>query len=242
MKNIPIRAFEYPKYYQRLVPYLKKPQVRDYSMIILSIVTIAFFGYFAIKPTLVTITKLQHEIDEKKTVTKALDQKINALIKARDTYLSFEKDLLLIYNLLPPTPDMPSLIRKLENLALTTDVNIVSLQVSPIVIFDNTPPASPQPVISTPTKSPSEIDEISNESLSQNPSQLVKTTTYTTIPLKLTISGNYAKSIAFLEQLIKLDRVVTLDSISFRLEGVVPEETELSINLQTNFAYFEATK
>ncbi len=45
----------YERYYKRIEPILEGRKAAGYLVLILTFATLAFFGYFAIKPTLATI-------------------------------------------------------------------------------------------------------------------------------------------------------------------------------------------
>lgn len=121
-----------PSRYRRYVTGVgvlyKKKKARVYTGIILSIFTIAFFGFFAIKPTLVTIGGLLKEIKDKREVVAQMDQKINNLNKAQTNYTRIEKDLDLVNESLPLDPDLPILIKQLESLARLSSVAIESVR------------------------------------------------------------------------------------------------------------------
>lgn len=124
----PDRYHRYRRYVSGVGVLYKKKKARVYTGIILSIFTIAFFGFFAIKPTLVTIGGLLKEIKDKREVVVQMDQKINNLNRAQTNYARIEKDLDLVNESLPLDPDLPILIKQLESLARLSSVAIESVR------------------------------------------------------------------------------------------------------------------
>lgn len=122
------RYHRYRRYVSGVGVLYKKKKARVYTGIILSIFTIAFFGFFAIRPTLVTIGGLLKEIKDKREVVAQMDQKINNLNKAQTNYTRIEKDLDLVNESLPLDPDLPILIKQLESLARLSSVAIESVR------------------------------------------------------------------------------------------------------------------
>lgn len=124
-----------PEPYHRYRRYLgnirflyQKKQARVYTGIVLSILTVAFFGFFAIRPTLVTISGLLKEIKDKREVVAQMDQKINNLAKAQANYNQISNRLYLINQSLPQDPDLSLLIKQVEALARISSVNLDSVR------------------------------------------------------------------------------------------------------------------
>ena len=124
----PDRYHRYRRYVSGVGALYKKKKARVYTSIILSIFTVAFFGFFAIRPTLVTIGGLLKEIKDKKEVVAQMDQKIDNLNKAQTNYTRIRDDLDLVEESLPLDPDLPILIKQLESLARLSSVTIESVK------------------------------------------------------------------------------------------------------------------
>jgi len=71
----------------------------------LTILLIAGFGFFAIKPTFSTISTLMGEIKAKEIAVKEMQKKIDSLESAQVTYSEIQKDYLAIENCLPKSPN-----------------------------------------------------------------------------------------------------------------------------------------
>ncbi len=106
----------------------KKKQTKVYTGIVLSILTVAFFSFFAIRPTLVTIGGLLKEVKDKKEIVTQLDQKVNALAQAQTNYNQIESRLYLIDQSLPQDPSLSTLIKELEFLSQSSLVTLESLK------------------------------------------------------------------------------------------------------------------
>lgn len=116
------RYRRYRRYFINVGTVYKKKQTRVYTGIVLSIFTVAFFGFFAIRPTLTTIGGLLKEIKDKEELVKQMDQKIADLSQAQTNYNQIKKQLYLVDESLPLDPDMPILVKQLEALARLNSV------------------------------------------------------------------------------------------------------------------------
>jgi Tfp pilus assembly protein PilO len=118
----------YSRYYSNFKQFYQKKQVRVYTELILSLLTIIFFLVFAIRPTLITIASLINEIDEKKILVQKLDNKINTLNLAQAEYERVKDKLFLIDEALPQNSEFSLLIRQVEALARRNGLAINSIQ------------------------------------------------------------------------------------------------------------------
>jgi hypothetical protein len=93
---------------EKLLEYIKKTsenrrlvQTLELS---LTLLLIAGFGFFAIKPTFSTISTLMGEIKAKEISVKEMQKKIDSLEIAQKTYSEIQKDYMAIENCLPKYP------------------------------------------------------------------------------------------------------------------------------------------
>jgi len=124
--------YRYRRYFMGIRRFYGQKKVRVYTEIVLSILTTAFFLFFAIKPTLVTITGLIKEIKDKKLVIQKLEEKIHNLNLAKEKYFAIQKDSSLIDQALPKDSQISLLVRQLEALAVKSGVSLEAIQYSPI--------------------------------------------------------------------------------------------------------------
>jgi len=117
----------FSRYYTAIEPFLAQPKVRAYTMAILSFFTLSFFGYFAIRPTLITISNLKKQIVDASYVDKKLEEKINALSEAQIQYESIKPDLEIVQAALPQETKFSPFIKTLERIASESGTNLTSL-------------------------------------------------------------------------------------------------------------------
>jgi len=118
---------QYHRFYTNVTRLYQQKKIRAYTELVLSVLTISFFLFFAIKPTAVTISGLVKEIEDQRLVAEKLQQKINDLGTARKEYLTIKTDLPLVDQALPPESQTILLARQLEALTRRTAVTINGL-------------------------------------------------------------------------------------------------------------------
>jgi len=98
----------------------------------LSIGAVLFFAVFAIRPTLLTMSDLIKEIDDKKALDKSLGQKIAALSSAQAEYLQFQPQLPELDQAIPTNTDLIQTLKIVEKVASEQKVTINSLTISDV--------------------------------------------------------------------------------------------------------------
>lgn len=111
--------------------YTKPIAVVSFELL-LSLGLVIFLGLFAIKPTLVTMSDLIKEIEDKKELNEQLDKKIAALGTAQTLYLSLEDRLKVLDEAIPSQPQLIRSLKVVEKLATDNQVIIESLSVTTI--------------------------------------------------------------------------------------------------------------
>lgn len=109
--------------------FYAQPIARVSFELVITIVVVMFFALFAIRPTLLTMSDLIKEIDDKKTLDKALDQKIAALSTGQSEYLALEERLSLLDQALPTDPNVLEALSIIEKIASDRQVPITSVGV-----------------------------------------------------------------------------------------------------------------
>jgi len=104
--------------------YRKKRDLRMYLEILLSLATISFFGVFALRPTLLTISQLVVEIKSKKETIAVMNIKIKNLESAQQILLRETSGLSLLNTSVFDTPKPEVAARQFEGLS---DKNIVKI-------------------------------------------------------------------------------------------------------------------
>jgi len=103
--------------------------------ILLSLATISFFGIFAIRPTLLTISQLIVDIKSKEETIATMDTKIKNLESAQQILLQETSRLPLLNTAVFDTPRPEIATRQFEGLANKNAVNILGLSFEKIVLL-----------------------------------------------------------------------------------------------------------
>jgi Tfp pilus assembly protein PilO len=112
--------------------FYEKPVARVSVELIISISVIVFFAIFAIRPTLLTMTELIKEIEDKRTLDRALDQKIAALGSAQSEFLTLQDRLGVLDEAIPSQPDLVTSVKTIERIASDRNLPITAISVSDI--------------------------------------------------------------------------------------------------------------
>lgn len=112
--------------------YLKQEKAQRVTALILTFITLSFFGLFAISPTLSTIAKLQKELSDSKDVDSKLQEKINNLVSLSRQYSTVQSDIPFITQLIPSSPNVPLLVAQIQAIAAQSSATVDTLQVSTV--------------------------------------------------------------------------------------------------------------
>lgn len=121
-----INKADYQSYYRRLKEYSKRPEAKISGLISLTIFTVAFFGVFAIMPTMKTIAKLNKDIKDAETVNNQLAKKVFSLEKAQDLYVQQVETMPLVNKVLPDQVDFERLAWQLNWLVKEKNLTLVT--------------------------------------------------------------------------------------------------------------------
>jgi Tfp pilus assembly protein PilO len=173
------------RYYTYIKPIIKNKFARTYSSLIFSLITIAIFSYYAIRPTVTTILSLQKSIQEQNQVLLTLKEKVNNLVAGKKNYEdipSATKDKM--DSLVPNNPNLAGLINSLSYVADNAQASISGIQFQPVLI---------ETVNSQPSK---------NAQLSE-------------VAFAMNVQGEFPNLMNLLTTLKRLDRLVTLSTVNF---------------------------
>ncbi len=122
------------KAYRKLTPLIKNKKTSSYVSLILSLFSISFFGFFAIRPTLITAVTLNKSVADLKKLDIEYENKISNIITAQSQYEQIRGDIPDIDQALPKDAGFNQLANALEKFAETSNVIIKQLQIdrSPI--------------------------------------------------------------------------------------------------------------
>lgn len=129
---------QYSRYHIYIKPVLENQVIRSVAPYIFSLVTIAILVVFAIRPTISTVLNLQKNIENNKTVLKALQDKAQNLTLGKENWenLSLEAKT-KIEAAVPTKTDVPALIFSLQKSAFLS-ASTSALQIQPLILIDNT--------------------------------------------------------------------------------------------------------
>ncbi len=109
--------------------FYQNPVAKVSIELILTIGLVLFLGVFAVRPTLLTMSDLIKEIDDKKALDRKLAQKIAALASAQTEYLSLENRLSVLEEAIPSNPDVVRDLKIIEKMASDSRVIITSVSI-----------------------------------------------------------------------------------------------------------------
>lgn len=115
-----------------IIQFYNKPVAKVSLELFLSIFAVVFFAIFAIRPTLLTMSDLIKEIEDKKTHDQKLQQKIAALSSIQPIYHSLENRIFLLDQAIPTQPEFSSVLKTIEKIASDQQVVISNIQVKEI--------------------------------------------------------------------------------------------------------------
>lgn len=117
---------------QVLNRFYAKPIARISFELLISVMAILFFAMFAIRPTLLTMSDLIKEIEDKRELDQALNQKIAALSTSQAEYLQLQNRLLVLDEAIPTNPDLVDTLKILEKIASDRGLAITTMTVNDI--------------------------------------------------------------------------------------------------------------
>lgn len=127
---------KYSRYFTYIAPITKLPIIKTYGTTIFTLFMIAIFIFFAIKPTVETITVLQKQLSDYKEVLEKINQKSNNLALGIENYkkLSETDNLKKIQTAIPENIDLRTFVQSLEDTALINQATISGLQLQPLSV------------------------------------------------------------------------------------------------------------
>lgn len=218
--------------YSQYTRYLRKSffttstQHRAYLELILNFVAVAFFGWFAIRPTLITITELISEIDTRTNIIKQLDQKIDALVAADTIYRNTESKLTLLDEGLPTAHQVAQFSHQVETLTAETGALLVSLDYQPFPLTKGTPllnirqPADPSSRRSSPSPTPPADSDSGGQSQTA-PSPEPSPPSWQDLEFSLTAAGSYPQLRQLVLSLYQNRRIVLIEDLNFQQDHQV---------------------
>lgn len=124
----------YSRYYTYIKPIANIPIIKNYGSTIFTLVTIIIFIFFAIKPTVETITVLQKKLADSQQVLNEINTKVKNLSLGKQNYDQLDSSIKTkIKSAIPDNVTLNSLILDLEQTAKANEASISALQIQPLV-------------------------------------------------------------------------------------------------------------
>lgn len=124
------------KYLLKL-PYLSHERSQKFFYIVLTLLALSFFGFFAINPTVSTILKLRKEVADSEFVYRELETKIKNLSSLQIQYGSMQKDLPVITDAITIQPDVHLLFAQIQTASQKSNIKLSKLQNFEVEILKN---------------------------------------------------------------------------------------------------------
>lgn len=133
----------YTKKYPDLFRFAERQKFISYLFIILTLFTVSFFGIFAIMPTLSTIANLNKQKADNELMFEKLKTKLLNMQKLDALYTENEEKIQRVDTAIPPSAQIPTVVKKIESLAQKNNLFISEIQTGDIAVFptvEKTPP------------------------------------------------------------------------------------------------------
>jgi len=195
--------------------YKRRPDVKMFLEIILSLVTIGAFAAFALRPTALTITQLLEEIEAKEETIEKMDTKIRNLQTAQSVYNQELARLALLDQAVPENPTPEIFVRQIEGLASTRGVRVLGMSIGEIVLVGKTEGKKKSSGKNTPL--PKNAEEVS---------------------FSASIQGDYQQLDTFFNDLNNLRRPLKIDSVNFN-SAETEEGQTLVLVIQGRIPYLD---
>lgn len=114
---------------KQLRQFYQNPVAQVSLEVFFSIVAVIFFAMFAIRPTLITMSNLVKELNDKKALNEQLKQKIAALSSVQSEYSIVQPKLALLEEAIPSDPSFENAMLQLEKIASDRQVIISNAQI-----------------------------------------------------------------------------------------------------------------
>ncbi|TXH62562.1 MAG: hypothetical protein E6Q84_01025 [Thiothrix sp.] len=199
--------------------YYGLPSVQVSLGVVMSVLIIAFFLIFAIRPTLATIARLTSDIGDSTKTLQILEAKASALAKANTLYEKLKPKLEILKTSVPDfDPSYAGITKTIETAAATEGVNIASVTLgkgminSRIGVFG--------------------VNSKSNEVVP--------------LPITIRVTGDYKKCMSMANRLSNSKRLISIDTIALGKELIGGKQVnvagEVSMVLSGNVFYLADKK
>jgi Tfp pilus assembly protein PilO len=201
----------YKKYSTDLRRYYRMPAIHTSLTVVLSLFITAFFILIALRPTFVTITTLRKTIVDSETTLAKLQTKASALQRISNQRDKYEPYEKYVNSSIPTDgPRYQNVAAAMEILAAESHVTLRTLNQGEALTFSK---------ISDPYSGKHRV--------------------VSDMDFSLRVSGTYTNLSDFFQKLLSLDRLITIDSLSFARDSQSANDStaNISINISGNIHY-----
>lgn len=125
----------YSRYFTYIKPVMKMQIMKTYGSTIFTLLVMAVFIFFAIKPTLETILVLQKKLVDSNQVRQKVNQKADNLILGKQNLDKMDPSIRsAISQAIPDNVSLKQVFQTLELTAKANEASISALQVQPLVL------------------------------------------------------------------------------------------------------------
>ena len=117
--------------------YFSGERTQKFLSIVLTLIALSLFGFFAVNPTIATIVRLQKEVSDSKFVYNELESKIRNLSELRKQYSLLQNDLSIVTDAIPTEPDVHLLFAQIQAAGRESNVKIIKLQNFEVEVLKN---------------------------------------------------------------------------------------------------------
>lgn len=117
---------------QALAKFYHNPVAKVSFELFLTIFGVIFFAIFAIRPTLLTMSDLIKEIEDKEKLDQQLQRKVAALSTAQQEYQLYQDQLELVDEAIPQSMQLITTLKIIEKIASSQDLIISDLKLGNI--------------------------------------------------------------------------------------------------------------
>lgn len=117
---------------KQLQQFYQKPIAKVSTELIATLLAVILLALFAIRPTLLTMSQLLHDIEDRRKTSDALSKKIASLSTLSSELPTLKNEVGLLHRAIPNTPNFDGFMRRLEYVATAHTVLINSLQVTQV--------------------------------------------------------------------------------------------------------------
>ncbi len=163
-----------------MLPDFKEERMQKFTTLVFTLIALAFFGLFAINPTLSTIANLNKQLSDNKYVDQQLQTKINNLYSLQQAYAQIQPDMTYVLSAIPNNPQVPIFAAQIQSLAQSNNIALTGFQTFPVQVPD---PSTPQKNVYA-------------------------------FSFSLTATGTYQDISKFVNAIIAMQRIVSVDTYS----------------------------